>query len=188
MQGLEEVKSKARLAVAAALRRPLLSPPAPPTAPAAEGLENVVQAHARKAAAAAEDVAEVERRPLPGLTAPAGAGKARAGSGGRSGMAVLVVQLPLLGVGKNVVGLGGFGELLGRAGGLVGVRVILARKLAIGRLDLVGRGVSLDSQNAVIIPLGHEPHSTSRAGGSPEATGPAPAWCNTPNILWIVVR
>ena len=65
-------------------------------------------------------------------------------------------ELPLLGVGEDVVGLLDFLELrLGRLVARVDVGVVLPRQAAIRLLDLLGRGVSGDAQDLVIIAVGH---------------------------------
>ena len=67
-------------------------------------------------------------------------------------MAVLVVLGPLLGVGEDLVGLGGLLELLLRIlVPLVLVGMMLHRQLAEGLLYLRFRGVAVNAQYLVII-------------------------------------
>ena len=64
----------------------------------------------------------------------------------------LVVNLPLLGIAENVVGLGKSLELFfRRLVARIDVRMILARKFAKRLADVVGRGGLLYAKNAVIV-------------------------------------
>jgi hypothetical protein len=72
-----------------------------------------------------------------------------------AGVAEAVIPLALVGTGENAVSLGGFLEFFFRYGvARIAVRVILHRKLAISRLQLLLRAASLDTQNFVIIAFG----------------------------------
>ena len=146
------------LEVAAALgawlasRRP---PAAAAAAPAAGGLaeevgEDVAEAarvEARLAAAAAPDVRERVAQ-------------------------LAVVLLALVGIAEHVVGLGDLLEaLLGLRVARVLVGVVLARELAVGLLDVVGRRLALDAEHLVVILGGGHldvsyPATITRAGRS----------------------
>src|SRR5215207_10996717 len=81
------------------------------------------------------------------------AGAARARAAERVGGAeqpAAVVALALLRVREHVVGLGDLLEAVLRAGVLVRVRVVLARELAVGLLDLVLGRLLLDAQRLVV--------------------------------------
>ena len=82
--------------------------------------------------------------------------------------AALVVLLALLGVGQDRVRLLHLLEaLLGLLVARVLVRVVLARELAVGLLDLVGRGLLVDAERPVwILHRGHQADTTTRAGRS----------------------
>ena len=75
-----------------------------------------------------------------------------AGAGVRERAAAAVVLLALLGVREHVVGLG---DLLEARLGLlvvgVAVGVVLARELAVGLLDLLGRRLLLDAERRVVV-------------------------------------
>src|SRR3954471_136543 len=67
-----------------------------------------------------------------------------------------VVLLALVGVAHDVVGrLDLLEALLGLRVVRVAVRVVLARELAVGLLDLVGRRLALDAQDGIWVSLGH---------------------------------
>jgi len=71
-----------------------------------------------------------------------------------AGMAKLVVGLSLAGVGENLVGLLGLLEkLFGFRVVGVAVGMMLHRQTAIGLLDVVIRGVPIDTQHFVVIAL-----------------------------------
>ena len=70
----------------------------------------------------------------------------------REDRAAAVVLLALLGIRQDVVGLGDLLEaLLGRGVPRVAVRVVLARELAVGLLDVVGRGLLVDPEDLVVV-------------------------------------
>ena len=88
-------------------------------------------------------------------------------------MAELIVALALLGVGEDLICLGGLLELLGRVlVALVAVGVVLHREFAIGLLDIVGRCVAGDAKHLVVVAflLGHGYASVPSCGS------PDPAW------------
>src|SRR2546430_993881 len=62
-----------------------------------------------------------------------------------------VVPLALLGIAEDLVGLIDLLELLFRVRFLVHVRVVLARELSVGLLDVVGRGVLRNAQRLVVV-------------------------------------
>jgi hypothetical protein len=64
-----------------------------------------------------------------------------------------VVALPLLGIGQHRVGLGDLLEPVGRA--LVDVGVVLARQLAVGRLDGLVVGVPGHAEDLVVVLVFH---------------------------------
>src|SRR5438105_10884764 len=66
-----------------------------------------------------------------------------------------VVALPPLRVGQHLVGLGHLAEPRGRLIGLVDVRVVLARELAVRAADLVLGRLTGDAQDGVVIAAGH---------------------------------
>jgi hypothetical protein len=67
-------------------------------------------------------------------------------------LAKLVVAPPLVWIGEHLVGFVDFLEaLLGCFVAGVHVGVILASQLAIGALDFLGRGISADAQDLVVI-------------------------------------
>ena len=71
-------------------------------------------------------------------------------------MAVAVIDLAALGVGQDLVGLGGLLELLLGVGiVVVDVGMQLARELAKGLLDLGLVGVAADAEHLVAVALGH---------------------------------
>jgi hypothetical protein len=171
--GLEEIEGQVVLAVGPAARPAAGRPPRPPSP--AQGIEDVVEAHAREAATTPEEIAELEGD---ALLAPAGpAGLLGAEGPARGGVPEAVVHLAFLGVGEGLVGLGGLLELVGRAGGLVDVRVVLPRELPVGGLDLVGVGAARDAEDLVVVASGHGAIvlGASRGGQSAdgaEAAGP----------------
>src|SRR6266540_2001662 len=80
-----------------------------------------------------------------------------------------VVALPLLRVAEHAVGLGDLLEALlsVRVAG-VEVRVVLARQLAVGALDLLGRGIAADAEHGVVV--GHPALLDSSSGaGTPSS-------------------
>ena len=82
-------------------------------------------------------------------------GQPPTGGAGQPGLAEPVVARPLVRVGEHLVGAGHLLELLlGRAGRRVGVGVQLAAALAVGPLDLVGRGVAPDTPEQ-LVEVGH---------------------------------
>src|SRR5829696_6049836 len=137
------------LEVAAALG-PRRTARAAPTAGAEEIGQDV--AEASEAAAAA---------PGPEATATAAAREAAA-----EDAAPGVVLLALIGVRQDRVGgLHLLEALLGVLVAVVRVRVILARQLAVGLLDLVVRGLLVDAERLVrVLHRRHQPETTTRAG------------------------
>ena len=118
---------------------------------------------------AAEDVVEVERIGLrTGRVGPAWAAARTAGAGRRVEMGIggakLVEVLALLGVAEDFERALDFLKLgLGRGVVRVHVRMVLPRELAIGLLDVVGRGVAFDAEGFVGV-FGHgEPESAETA-------------------------
>ena len=107
----------------------------------------------------AEELAEVDglvtrlaepRGPFRGAGARSGRGHALEG-----GVAVAIVERPLLGVGEDVVSLLNFLELLlGRLVARVDVGMVLPRHAAIGLLDRLWRGIAGDTENFVIVASG----------------------------------
>ena len=79
-----------------------------------------------------------------------------------AGMAEAVVEAALLRVGEHRVGLGRLLEFVFRrfvAG--IAVRMVLQRQLAVGALDLLVGGLTLDAQDLVVITLAHAgPHAS----------------------------
>src|SRR5215472_229659 len=95
-----------------------------------------------------EDVAEVES------AEPAATAARHPGSAGAEERPRLVVLGASLRIGQDVVGLGDLLESLLRLGvALVGVRVVLARELAVRLLDLLGRRTLTDPESLVIVLL-----------------------------------
>ena len=88
------------------------------------------------------------------------------GPGAAEDAAAAVVALALLGIAEDVVGLGDLLEALLGAGVLVRVRVVLARELAVGLLDLVLRGLAVDAQRLVVVTRARHGYAatTTRAG------------------------
>ena len=78
-------------------------------------------------------------------------------------MPVSVVEGPLLGIAKNVEGLGGLLEAFdGRLVAGISVGMIGRGRLAIGALDVLGRGLPGNTQNVVVIPFRrHRTHVSS---------------------------
>src|SRR5205085_2954064 len=111
------------------------------------------------AALLAKQVAEVEAEPAAG--APRRTGSCRTTTERAAGpeqRALLVVLLAALVVGEHVVRLGDLLEArLGLGLSLVRVGVELARELAVGLLDLVGRGVLGDAERLVEVLLQEVP-------------------------------
>ena len=87
--------------------------------------------------------------------------------------AELVVGRALLGVLQDLVGLARVLEFRFRARVLVDVGMIGARELAVGALDVVLAGVSLDAEDLVVVLIFH-------GDGGPE-TGRAVAWTIAPS-------
>ncbi len=72
----------------------------------------------------------------------------------QAGMAIAVVSLPLVRIGKDLVSFGRFLESLrGLVIARIAVRMILQRHLSIGFLDLLDRGVAADPEDFVKIAL-----------------------------------
>src|SRR5208282_2013859 len=71
-------------------------------------------------------------------------------------VAVTVVDLALLRIGENAVGLRRAAKIL--LGFVlvfrIAVRVMLQREFAIGGLDLIARSIALDAENFVVVQLG----------------------------------
>ena len=73
--------------------------------------------------------------------------------------AELVVQLPLLGIGEDLVGLAYFLEaFLGGGVALVDVRMVLPGKLAEGLLDVGLTGSARHAKRRVVVPVFHPGH------------------------------
>jgi hypothetical protein len=89
--------------------------------------------------------------------------------------AELVVGRPLLGVLQDLVGLAGVLELGLRVRRLVDVGMKGARELAVGALDLVLGGVSLDAEDLVVVLIFH-------GEGVPLGSGSAPTIAGTGSI------
>jgi hypothetical protein len=143
---LVERQRHRRLEVAPALGGRLGARPAPGAA-------------GRAAEEVRQDVAEAaEVRPA----RAAATGERAAGAEHR---AAPVVLPPLLLVGQDVIGLRDRLEALLGPGLLVGVRVMAARELAVGLLDVVLGGLLVDAQDLVVVRTrGHQALTTTRAG------------------------
>src|SRR5262249_15291023 len=106
----------------------------------------------------AEDVAEVTEI----AEVDVDAARPRTGSAAAVRRAEAVVGLPLFGVGQDVVRrLHLLEALLGGLVALVGVRVVLARELPVGLLDLVRRGALVHTER-VVRRLRHRPPAPPR--------------------------
>ena len=110
---------------------------------------------AAAAAAATEDIPEYVAKDVaeaPGATAEASAAHVRV----NPGMPEAVIGRTLLRVHQNVVGLGGFLELVVGLG-VVGipVRVVLHRHPSVGLLDFLLVGPLTDAEHLVVIAFGH---------------------------------
>src|SRR4051794_22005236 len=105
--------------------------------------------------------AEVGRAAAGAARAPAAAERVGAGE-----HAAAVVLLALLGVAQDVVGLGDLLEALLRHRILVGVRVVLARELAVRLLDVVLRRLLVDAEDLVVVSARRHRYAatTTRAG------------------------
>jgi hypothetical protein len=77
-----------------------------------------------------------------------------------------VVALALLGIGEDLVGLVDLLEALLRLRFLVDVRVVLARELAVGLLDLLGARILRDAECLVVV-LVLDRHADLSQGGNP---------------------
>jgi hypothetical protein len=112
-----------------------------------------------------EDVAETAAEDVLGARSGTAAADAR--------LAEAVVAGALVGVGEHLVGAGDLLELLGRmrvAG--VGVGMQLARPLAVGALDLLGRGVPGHPEE--LVEISHDPvQDAVRSRRSPPARYPS---------------
>ena len=88
-----------------------------------------------------------------------------------------VVDGPLLGVGQDAVGLGGFLEpLLGLLAPGIAVGMVFQGELTVRFLDLFGRGVPGDAQDLVVILLSHGLPAWSRPGPSASSASPPLPW------------
>ena len=77
-------------------------------------------------------------------------------SGSQPCRAELVVELALLRIAEDVVGVGDILEfILGFLVARVDIRMILAREFAVCLANLLLGGASVDSKNLVVIPVGH---------------------------------
>src|SRR6185503_1924887 len=115
-------------------------------------------AEAEEIAEVAEDVLEAGER-VRIETARAGAADA--------GVAVAVVERPLLRVGDDGVGLRRFLEaFLRRAVARIAIRVVFQRQLAVRTLDLLIGGVAADAEDLVVIALAHPLATFTIAGRS----------------------
>src|SRR5262249_36179878 len=99
----------------------------------------------------AEDIAHVVEARLPSARADEGF------------VSKLVVQGALLRIAENVEGLGGFLEALdGRLVAGIPVGMVSRRRLAIGALHVLRRGIPGNAQDFVVVPLGsHRTHVES---------------------------
>ena len=150
LDGLLERQRDRRLQVAAALGHGLRAHAA--AAPAARGVEDPGQ-----------DVREGAEVGPGGAAAGGSAAAERPGPA--EDAAAAVVALALLRIAEHVVGLGDLLEALLGAGVLVRVRVVLARELAVGLLDLVLRGLAVDAQRLVVVARArHRPTPPRRRG------------------------
>ncbi len=148
-----------------AAARPVARAGAAGRAPAEDGREDVIDAHA------AEDVGKID--------VPRAAGHA-------IHRAVPIVHGALLLVGQDGIRLVQLGELLVGVWSVVMVGMELDRLLSKSALDLIGRCVALDAQHLVVIPLVRHlvdppPLNVSAWGG---VFRPCPR--STPRPLWFV--
>jgi len=114
-----------------------------------------------------EDVAEAAEAAT-GASGSAAAAEAAARESATEDAAAGVVLLALLGVGQDRVrALDLLEALLRRLVAVVRVRVVLARELAVGLLDLIVGGLLVDAERPVRVRhRRHQPETTTRAGRS----------------------
>jgi len=109
-------------------------------------------ASAATATAAAEDLVEDAAE---GVAKTAATATAHASLGINPGVAVLIVGGALVAIGEDLVGLFGFLEVLFRFGIVrIAVRVVFHGQLAVGLLDLVVAGVTIDAEDFVKVFFG----------------------------------